>query len=64
MAARWCITGVVRPGDRKPGDIQAIYLIEIRIAGVAGIAAGGFPVGVGAGKWPRRRSSAGDRDES
>ena len=60
------IAGVIGPGDLELRDVLSIYLVEIRVATVAGVAAGCRPVSVGAGEWPRCGSSSarnGDDDQ-
>lgn len=53
MTAR--IAGVICPGDLQLRDVLPIYLIEIRVATVAGVSAGCRPVSIG--KWSRCGSS-------
>jgi hypothetical protein len=64
MAASRCIAGVIRPRDLQLRDVEPVYLIEIRVPAIAGVAARRFPVGVGAREWRRRRSGAGNREKS
>src|SRR5690349_25126019 len=45
------IPGVIYPGDLKARDVRAVYLVEIRIAAVARIAARRSPVSVSAAAW-------------
>ncbi|HJQ12076.1 MAG TPA: hypothetical protein VJ840_13685 [Gemmatimonadaceae bacterium] len=53
------IAGVIRPRNPKLRDVGAVYLVEIRVASITGIAAGGFPVSIVACRrtWWQRSSA-------